>query len=78
MENITVKLDSQVALAYSRANVKERKKANHLINLWLKNIFLSKKRQREKLFEIMEQSGRIAQSNGLTPQLLEQIFNEKD
>ena len=77
MKQVSITLDPDVAFVYSKAEPAIKKKANYLVNLWLKDIFKSKKRNRQELFDAMKAASRIAQANGLTPEILEQILNEK-
>lgn len=78
MKQVPISLDSNVAAAFLNAGQRERNKAEYLINIWLKNIFFSKTRARQELFDAMEKAGKIAQSKGLTPEILQQILDEKE
>ena len=78
MKQVSITLEPELASVYSKAKPEIKKKANYLVNLWLKDIFKSKKRRRLELFDAMEAASRIAQANGLTPEILEQILNEKE
>ncbi len=78
MTQVTISLETDVASAYNKANPQMRKKAEILVNLWLKDLFSSKARAKKELFEIMQTAGKIAQANGLTPEILERLMNEKD
>ena len=76
MKQVTISLDPEVAKAYRKATVKERQKVNYIVNSWLKNIFYRKKDSKQKLFETMDQIGKIAEANGLTVDILNEILNE--
>ena len=78
MKQVSITLEPDVAFVYSKAKPGIKKKANYLVNLWLKDLFKSKKRRREELFDAMEAASRIAKNNGLTPEILEQILNGKE
>ncbi|NCO55708.1 MAG: hypothetical protein COS14_13790 [Bacteroidetes bacterium CG02_land_8_20_14_3_00_31_25] len=78
MKQVAISLETDVASAFLRAKPQMRKKAETLVNLWLKDLFISKARAKKELFEIMQTAGKIAQANGLTPEILEQLLNEKD
>jgi hypothetical protein len=51
---------------------------DYIVNSWLKSIFFKKADAREELLEIMQTAGKIAQANGLTPEKLLEILNEKE
>ena len=78
MKHAYITLDPDVAFVYSQAESATKKKANYLVNLWLKDFLKSKKKRRQELFDAMETASKIAQDNGLTPEILEQILNEKE
>jgi len=77
MKQVTISLDPEIASAYQKASAEERKKVDFIVNSWLKNIFVKKADARKELLEIMQTAGKIAQANGLTPEILQDILNEK-
>lgn len=78
MKQVTISLEADVASAYLRAMPDVRKKAETLVNLWLKDIFNQSDDPRKELTDAIKVVSRIAQSKGLTPKILEQILNEKE
>jgi len=76
MKQAAISLDSDIASAYLKATAEERKKVNYIVNSWLKNIFYRKKEPKQKLFETMDQIGKVAQANGLTPEILQEILQD--
>lgn len=78
MTQVTISLETDVASAFLKADPQMRKKAETLLNIWLKELFTSKAKAKKELFEIMQTAGKIAQTNGLTPEILERLLNEKD
>ncbi len=78
MKEVSISLNPEIANAYLSATAEERKKVDYIVNSWLKTIFIKKAAAREELFEIMQTAGKIAQSNGLTPEKLLEILNEKE
>ena len=78
MKQVSINLDPEIASAYQKATVEERKKVDYIVNSFLKNIFKKKADARKELFELMQTAGRIAQANGLTPEKLDEIINEKE
>ncbi|TAL62599.1 MAG: hypothetical protein EPN85_02210 [Bacteroidetes bacterium] len=77
MTQVAITLETDVASAFLKAKPQMRKKAETLVNLWLKDLFVKKANARKELFEIMQTAGKIAQANGLTPEKLQKILNEK-
>lgn len=78
MTQVSISLETDVASAFLNAKPQKRKKAETLVNLWLKDLFVKKANTRKELFDIMQIAGKIAQANGLTPEILERLLNEKD
>ncbi|MFA4852257.1 MAG: hypothetical protein WC868_05735 [Bacteroidales bacterium] len=76
MKQVSISLNPEIARAYQQATDEERQKVNYIVNSWLKNIFYRKKDSKQKLFETMDQIGRIAEANGLTPEILNEILNQ--
>ena len=77
MEQISISLEPDVASAYLRAGPDVREKAQAAINLWLKELFTSRNKVIEDFFSSIDELSEIAQQNGLTPEILKQILNEK-
>ncbi len=77
MEQISITLEPDVASAYLRARPDVREKAQATINLWLKELFTSRNKVVEDFFSSIDELSEIAQQNGLTPEILKQILNEK-
>jgi len=78
MTQVAITLETDVASAFLKAKPQMRKKAEILVNLWLKDLFINKAKAKKDLFEIMQTAGKISQTNGLTPEILERLLNEKD
>ncbi|MBI5217418.1 MAG: hypothetical protein HY958_00615 [Bacteroidia bacterium] len=76
MEQISIPLNDETASLYLRANREKKRKAEFLVNFWLMDFFKSRKKAKNELFEIMDEIGAIAKSNGLTPEILEEILTE--
>lgn len=77
MEQVSIPLNDETASLYLRASLEKKRKAEFLINLWLKDFFKSRKKAQKDFFEIMERTGKIAKDRGMTPEILEQILNEE-
>lgn len=77
MKQVAISLETDVASAFLKAKPQMRKKAETLVNLWLKNLFISKAMAKKELFKTMDRIGATAQSNGLTPEILERLLNEE-
>ena len=78
MKQISIPVDPYIASAYAKATPQVRKKAEILVNFWLKELFVNKEKAKKELFETMDRIGAIAQANGLTPAILERLLNEED
>ena len=78
MKQVTISLEPDVASAFLKAKPQMRKKAETLVNLWLKDLFTSRARAKTELFKTMDRASAMAQANGLTPKILERFLNEKD
>lgn len=76
MEQVSIPLNDETASLYLRANREKKRKAEFLVNFWLKDFFKTRKKAKDELFEIMDEISAIAKSNGLTPQILEEILTE--
>lgn len=73
METITIKVDSEIAKAYQQANTDKQKKINLLLGMWLKEIITDQ----TSLEEIMNKCSEEVKENGLTPEILESLLQEK-
>jgi len=71
---ITIPVDHQVAQAWNAADEQERKKAQVLVGLWLREVLSQKRRS---LDEILEEAGRKAQTRGLTQEILDSILKDR-
>lgn len=76
MKSINIPLDPLTAKAFAAATAEERSQASELVARWLRNILGRKEASGETLFATMEQIGRVAESNGLTPEKLDELLNE--
>jgi len=76
MTQVAITLETDVASAFLKVKPQMRKKAETLVNLWLKNFFISKASAKKELFKTMDRVSAIAQANGLTPEIFEQIMLE--
>jgi hypothetical protein len=68
---ITLHLDAEAAKAYESIAAEDRKKIDILLGLRLKELLRPSK---ITLREAMDQLGREAKANGLTPEILESII----
>jgi hypothetical protein len=73
VEEITIRVDPEVATAYRAASEEERRKLDLLLSLRLRDIT----QPGESLQTIMREIGQKAQERGLTPEILEAILNEE-
>jgi len=76
MRSINIPLDPGTAKAFEMASAEERQQASVLVARWLRNILGRKEATGESLFATMEQIGRVAEANGLTPDKLDELLNE--
>lgn len=77
MKQVAIHLESDVAYAFLKAKPQVQKKAETVVNLWLKDLFMSTAKTKEEFFKSIDRLSKIAQANGLTPEILEDILNEK-
>jgi hypothetical protein len=68
---ITIPLDPQTAQAYNSASAKEKRKMQALLGLWLRELAGGEQRS---LQQILDEAGRKAQAQGLTPEMLESLL----
>ncbi len=80
MKQIKLPIDAAAASLWNNASAQERRRASRMVSYWLKRILpgSKKERQKEEFFANMKQAGEIAKANGLTPEILERLLNEKD
>ena len=71
---ITISVDADLAEIYYSASESERRKLDLIINLRLRNVLASPKKS---LLTLMDEISREAQSNGMTPEILQSILDEK-
>jgi hypothetical protein len=77
MQTISIHVPSSLARSYEKANEEQKKKAEQYIKAWLKS-FLSTKSSDQRLFDIMHSATAIAQKNGLTPELLDELLKDEE
>lgn len=70
---IAVPVDAQTARAYQEASPETRKKIELLLSLQLRDVMSGPQRS---LQEIMDDIGRQAEANGLTPEILAEILRD--
>jgi hypothetical protein len=73
VETITINVDSDAAQAYRSASDQERRKLDLLLSFRLKEVT----RPGTSLEEVMDELSRNAQARGLTPEILQEILNER-
>ena len=71
---ISIKVDEDTARAFATASDQQRRKWELLLSLQLQDLIESPARP---LKELMDEIGYEAQANGMTPEILESILNEK-
>jgi hypothetical protein len=74
MATISIEVDNEVARSFFQASVDEKQHLNFLLNLRLKELMLNSNRS---LTEIMDEIGCYSESQGMTPELLASLLNEK-
>ena len=72
-ETISIEVDAETAQEFAPADVERRRKLGMLLGLELRAML---KRPQRKLLEIMDDMGRQAQANGLTPEILQSILDD--
>lgn len=72
-ETISIEVDAETAQEFASADVERRRKLGMLLGLELRAML---KRPQRKLLEIMDDMGRQAQTNGLTPEILQSILDD--
>jgi Holliday junction resolvase-like predicted endonuclease len=71
METISIQVDADIARAFQSAQPEEQQKIQALVSLWLKRAM-----DLTTLQIVMDQMSDEAEANGLTPTILQSIFNE--
>jgi hypothetical protein len=74
MTTIAIEVDNEIAQTFFHASADEKRKLQFLLNLRLKEILFSPD---NSLMEIMDKMGAYAEAQGMTPELLVSLLNEK-
>ncbi len=74
-EMISIEVDAETAQEFASADVERRRKLRMLLGLELRAML---KRPQRKLLEIMDEMGAYAESQGLTPEILESLLKNDD
>lgn len=70
---ITISVDTETARLYQTATVDQKQKIQLLLNIWLKKTTVSISQHKQFLDDLSTR----AKSRGLTPEILDDILNEK-
>jgi hypothetical protein len=73
VESITIQVDTEAARAYRTKSTEERRKIDLLLELRLMDAL----RPSASLEQIMDEMSRNAQERGLTPEILQEILDER-
>ena len=73
MEKITIQVDPEIAQAYREAEPQKQQKIAIFLNMMLKKAI-----NQRPLLDIMEEASQQVIANGMTPEILESIINDKD
>ena len=73
MSKITIEVDNEIAKAYRETEPEKQQKISMFLNVMLKKAIRPK-----PLLEVMEEASKQAIANGMTPEILESILNDKD
>ena len=73
MSKITIEVDNEIPKAYREAEPEKQQKISMFLNVMLKKAIRPK-----PLLEVMEEASKQAIANGMTPEILESILNDKD
>jgi hypothetical protein len=76
IQEITIKVPSDIAEAYSRATDSQRQQIAVKIGVMLTRVMSEKEAAIDRLKQQMNDISSEATSNGLTPEILESILNE--
>lgn len=71
---ISIQVDEAAAQAFTALPLPQRKTIELVLGLQFKDLAL---RPRRSLSEIMDDIGREAEANGMTPEILDSILNER-
>lgn len=74
-ETITINVTPEAAKVYKSADAEERRILDLLMSYQLSG--MNKPASIEELEAVMDELGRQAKENGLTPEILEEILNER-
>jgi hypothetical protein len=74
MAKITISVDEDCAKAYQSASQEDKRKMELLFRIFAREITLP---SRKSLTQLMDEIGAEAQARGMTPEILEEILNEK-
>lgn len=74
MTSISIEVDKELASTFAQASAVEKRKFQLLLNLRLKELICNPNRP---LLEIMDEIGEYSEAQGMTPELLESLLNEK-
>jgi hypothetical protein len=77
METISIQVPISVAKAYNISNNEVKRHVQMLINAHLQNI-LNPKLVIDRLNEIMDATGKEAQANGFTPDMLPELLKDDE
>lgn len=72
METITIQVDTEVAKAYQEAETQQQQNINKVCNLILKELL-----KPVSFKEIVQQIREEASTNGLTPEILEELLQDE-
>lgn len=75
MEEIKIKVDPAIAKAYLTSSVEEQEEVTRILNEIIE--YVLDKEKLKSFFAAREVLSQEAQEKGLTPEILEQILNEK-
>ena len=70
---ITISVDTETARLYQTATADQKQKIQLLLNIWLKKTTVSISQHKQFLDDLSTR----AESRGLTPEILDDILNEK-
>ena len=75
MAEIKIKVDPRIAKAYSTASVKEQEKVSRILNEVIE--YVLDKEKLKSFFNARHVLSQEARDKGITPEILEEILNEK-
>ena len=77
MKNISIPVPPYIAIAYERADEKQRRNAQAYINTWL-NAFFSKKSPDERLITTLKKASAEAKAKGFAPDKLDELLKDDE